>query len=143
MKIEYSDQGQLTVKGSSNRMLPRFQEPILDICYVICISGQWTLWTDYGLKYINISDFTLLTEWVKILLVHPKCKIISVVLFPILLSRLLLLLKATKFKLYCYRNKSKIDNTKSYFAILVQKYIFAYFIFYQFIKNVSSSTSHK
>ena len=27
--VEKSGQGQLTVKGSSNRMLPRFQEPIL------------------------------------------------------------------------------------------------------------------
>ena len=28
-RLHFSGQGQLTVKGSSNRMLPRFQEPIL------------------------------------------------------------------------------------------------------------------
>jgi hypothetical protein len=27
--LDFSGQGQLTVKGSSNRMLPRFQEPDL------------------------------------------------------------------------------------------------------------------
>ena len=90
MMLYVSGQGQLTVKGSSNRMLPRFQEPILGSirfekhftvnCTWSYVSFAYETYFKLHLIYIfstfDVKHFTVLKFFRKIYLCYRKKTVI-------------------------------------------------------------------